>query len=290
MPVKGPVVHPGEEWAYRKSAVDQVTAVAVTKVGTSKPPRVKVRFLDDRFEGREEWVPPSRLVVEWANVEAWQEMEARWDAIAIPSEGVEGTAEMWAAAMVFDAAVPEDIVCMLFNRFAGVLRVNDPARAADLLGVDPTVFRESKSAFVDEEGSVVVPWTTSQRLAQSAAPKYAEALLRKVEGDERQAAQRAIYGEYHGGRKHSWYTPPEVCAEIDTMWQPVHQLLREWCGTEEVQRRDELLDLRAELLRNAQLVERAIAALEEAGKVKVARSLRDELEVPIQTLRASQKR
>jgi hypothetical protein len=58
--------------------VDDVVAVEVMKFGTQRPPRVLVRFVDQQFEGRQEWVPPARLKVPWAAVEVFREREARW--------------------------------------------------------------------------------------------------------------------------------------------------------------------------------------------------------------------
>jgi len=56
---------PGESWAYRARSVDELVEVVVVRRGTQRPARVFVRFVDDRFEGRQEWVPPSRLKVRW---------------------------------------------------------------------------------------------------------------------------------------------------------------------------------------------------------------------------------
>jgi hypothetical protein len=58
-------VEPGERWAYRARQVDELVEVRVLRLGTQKPARVLVRFVDDAFEGREEWVPPARLKVPW---------------------------------------------------------------------------------------------------------------------------------------------------------------------------------------------------------------------------------
>lgn len=55
----------GELWAYRQRGTDPVTRVEVLRLGTAKPPRVLVKFTDDQFEGRSEWVPPRRLKVPW---------------------------------------------------------------------------------------------------------------------------------------------------------------------------------------------------------------------------------
>jgi len=62
-------MEPGQSWAYRARRVDDFVEVVVLRMGTQKPARVLVRFVDDRFEGREEWVPPARLKVPWSEVD-----------------------------------------------------------------------------------------------------------------------------------------------------------------------------------------------------------------------------
>jgi hypothetical protein len=62
----------GESWAYRARQEARNAA---------RPARVLVRFVDERFEGRQEWVPPARLKVPWAAVGVFREREARWDRI-----------------------------------------------------------------------------------------------------------------------------------------------------------------------------------------------------------------
>jgi hypothetical protein len=286
MPRKGPGVHEGETWAYRKRAVDGVTPVRVVKLGTAKPPRVLVRYLDEKFEGSEEWVPPGRLHVPWADVDAWQAREDRWKEVGVPSVGIDGTPEFQAAVTFIDVAIPPDVLDISWDNLAGVLHVVDAPKAADLLGVDPIAFLEDKRAFTDDDGQIVVPWTTTLPLVRSAASKYAEALLAELEKEDRRATNRAIYGEYWGGRSHSSYASPEICAEVDAKYVPGRRVLREWCGGDAVERHDELIALREEVLRLGMLAERAISALEEAGISKVAESLKSELGVPIETLRA----
>jgi hypothetical protein len=280
----------GEEWAYRERANSNPTPVRVTKVGTARPPRVKIHFLDDAFEGREEWVPPSRLKVLWADLDAWRAREDRWDAVAAASIGVDGTPELWAAETVFEVVAGEDVLSMGYREHAGVLCISDASKAADLLGTDPSIFLSDALAFVDEDGTIVVPWNISLKLAKDAAPTHANAVLREIAEREQKAAHHAIYGEVMGtGRAKPWYVSPKVCAEVDARQVPTYALLRRWCGEDAVGRFDELAALRTELLRFGQLVERAISALEEAGLSKIATSLKRELGVPIGTLRASQK-
>jgi hypothetical protein len=290
MPFRSPEVLVGEEWAYRERANSNPTAVRVTKVGTARPPRVKILFLDDAFEGREEWVPPSRLKVLWADLDAWRAREDRWDAVATASVGIDGTPELWAAETVFEVVAGEDVLSMGYREHAGVLCISDASKAADLLGTDPSIFLSDALAFVDEDGTIVVPWNITVVLARDAAPTHANAVLREIAERERRAAHHAIYGEVMGtGRARPWYISPKVCAEVDARQVPTYALIRQWCGDDAVDRFDELAALRTELLRFGQLVERAISALEEAGLSKVAASMKRELGVPIGTLRASQK-
>jgi hypothetical protein len=53
----------GQRWAYRHGAQGAIACVEVLRVGTSRPARVRVRFVEDAYEGREDWVPPARLKV-----------------------------------------------------------------------------------------------------------------------------------------------------------------------------------------------------------------------------------
>lgn len=78
-PTSGPAV--GETWAYRHHGGDPLVQVLVRSIGSKRPARVLIRFVDAEFEGREEWVPPARLKVLWRDVDAFIARERRWDAV-----------------------------------------------------------------------------------------------------------------------------------------------------------------------------------------------------------------
>lgn len=111
----------GERWAYRQKRTEPVTCVEVVRLGTGRPPRVQVRFVDDEFEGREEWVPPGRLKVLWTGVDAWREGERRWtdllDASDCPRDSVEANALM----MVTDYLPDWDLARAHYND-SGIMR------------------------------------------------------------------------------------------------------------------------------------------------------------------------
>jgi|HubBroStandDraft_1064217.scaffolds.fasta_scaffold91012_2 hypothetical protein len=286
MPYKAPSVQVGEEWAYREKARNPAVRVEVVRVGTSRPPRVRVRFLGEEFEGREDWIPPNRLKVLWSDATAWQARENRWDAVREASNHVEDTPEYWAVSAVFDA-VGDDLLDDGYGASAGVLIIPNPEALVAKVGIGREQLLDDPLAFVDDDGTLVAPWVVTLSLAQQLAPRFAEQILDEVARSEARQAQEAIYGKDYGGRN-PWYVSPEICAETAEKWQPSYDLLREWCGATAVDRHDELLALRAEILRVGQVAERAIRELEATGHDRVAKQLERELGVPVETLRASQ--
>lgn len=89
----------GEIWAYRRSAKDPLAEVRVLRIGIKKPLRVKVRFEDYEAEEVEEWVPPARLRVPWADREGFLAKERRWRAVddaPFPPSKAELDAAIWA--------------------------------------------------------------------------------------------------------------------------------------------------------------------------------------------------
>ena len=144
--VSGPQPQVGESWAYRARQSDEVVEVEVLKVGNQRPPRVLVRFTDESFEGRQEWVPPARLKVRWQAVDTFREAEARWarvDALGIGEEPV-----WWAADVVFETLIDPDIARMEY-REAGACRITDSVRLAQLTALDPALWGQCAEGFTE---------------------------------------------------------------------------------------------------------------------------------------------
>ena len=227
MPEKPPEVTVGEEWAYREKSGATVTRVTVTRLGTTKPLRVRVRFTEDQYEGREEWVPPNRLKIRWEGVTHWQEREDHWEAVRDASYHISDTPEYWAVSSVFDAL--SDIeVRDGYGRDAGILTIGDIDQVCAALGVEKTLFLDDPFTFVDDDGSLVAPWAVTYRLARHVAPLVADRILAEVEREETKHRQRALYGEHYkgfdGGDR---YMSPEVCAELDAKWKQVNDVVRQ---------------------------------------------------------------
>lgn len=229
----------GEEWAYRARQIDPLVRVEIIRTGSHEPPRVLIRFVDEEFEGREEWVPPNRLKVPWADADDFRATEARWAAVEEASQ-VTGTDDS-AAGIVFDKLIKSELATLIYNA-DGVVRIHDVNALAASLDIDAETLRSDAVSFVEDD-DLVAPWRIAVLIARRACERDPKPILRYVEEEEADAAQEAIYGKwYPGTRTHPVSTiSAEICRDVDEEHgRPVREVLRGWCGTEAVAQRDEL--------------------------------------------------
>lgn len=221
----------GDVWACRYHANDRLEPVRIERIGSRRPQRVLVRFLDATAEGREDWVPPARLKVPWDDVDAFVARERRWRAV-IDASAV-GETDHLAASVVFDKLIDRTIASLGYNATAGVVTIHDVDRLAALLELDPADLQAEPTAF-NEDRSLIAPWVTTQGIASRAAQRQADVILRYVEQEEEDACREAIYGrDYPRRRGESWHVEAEICTQTDDEYgKPVRQVLRGWCGTD----------------------------------------------------------
>jgi hypothetical protein len=186
-------MEPGENWAYRARAVDDLVEVKVLRLGTKKPPRVLVHFLDDHFEGREDWVPPARLKVIWSGVEEYVARERHWAAVsgAFP---VADTAGEYAAGHVIEEYLDRELAGVQYGSAAGVCSIYDVAGLARFLDVDAAQLTSHPLAFSDGE-ALVVPWPITELIARRVAQRNPEPILRHVAKDETAYRYKLMHGE-----------------------------------------------------------------------------------------------
>ncbi|MGK5695571.1 hypothetical protein ACSNOJ_22210 [Streptomyces sp. URMC 128] len=282
----------GERWAYRAAPHHgPVQEVEVLKIGTKRPLRVRVRFLSEEAEGREEWVPPARLRILWHDKDAWLTREKQWSELTQDSPDDEDP-EFRAVTTLYDEHLWEGIVSFGVNyRDRGLLYIEDVPALAALLDVSESFFRTDPRAFTDTAGVLTAPWPTTLAVARLLARTQADHLVTLLDKQERQARQAAIYGRYYRGRGKNpgTYISPEICAEVDRSYKPACDLLRQWCGIETTENFQELKALREEVLRIGKLMEQAIGRLRQAGQTKDADRLERELGIPLEVLRQAQR-
>lgn len=264
--------------------MDPFVKVDVVRHGTQKPARVLVKFVDDEFEGREEWVPPARLKVRWSEVEEYRAREERWGRIHAAGPRQDDPREA-AAEEVFDALVDEDIAYLGY-RNGGALSIKDLGGLAALLGVLPEEVVVHPDAF-EEDGVLVAPWVVTESIAARLARLNPGPVMDLVGAQERKAAREAIHGEtLRSTRGQSWYIPPEGCVQLDEEhYKPKRMILRDWCGAEAADRHDELVELRKEIKRVGDVAQQGIDQLRRAGHESQAAHLQRELGTPVELLR-----
>ncbi|MGW7276263.1 hypothetical protein ACWGH5_37900 [Streptomyces sp. NPDC054864] len=278
----------GERWVYRvEPHCGPVAEVEILKMGTQRPVRVEVRFVAEEAEGRQEWVPPSRLRVNWQDKDAWLAHQERWIELTRDSPDDDDTT-LRAVIILFDEHLWDGLVSFGVNyRDRGVLYIDDAPALAALLDVPATFFRSDPRSFVDADGALTAPWPTTVEVARLLARTRADHLMAVVHEHERQARQEAIYGCYYRGRGKNpgTYISPEICAEVNRSSQPSYDLLRQWCGADAPEDFEELKALRDEVLRIGKLMEQAIDTLRQAGETKAGDRFERELDIPLETLR-----
>lgn len=283
----GTTVEAGQSWAYRARQGGALAQVTVIRPGTQRPARVLVKFADEAFEGRREWVPPARLKTRWENVDEFRAREARWDRIDAAGLPLDDPREN-AAETVIELLLGDDGVEMGY-RESGAVRLRDPAAVATKLGLNLDQLTGHPLVFTEDE-VLIAPWEVTELIVTTAARRNPGPVLEYVAREEREAQQEAIHGRwYRGGRRHDdWYVEPERCAETDNEYsRPRRELLRTWCGAEATDRFSELAELRKEVRRIGEVAQSAINALRAAGRQAEAATLQRELGTPVDILRAT---
>ncbi|MER7463974.1 PE-PGRS family protein [Streptomyces sp. NPDC097981] len=271
----------GERWAYRTKPKDlggAVCQVEIVRVGGSSRSRsVHVRFLDGDAAGLQEWVSPSYLLALWADIDFFRADDAAELALAEASRAVRGSAELEAARMVLGFVRPKaQLRLRKAVADAGVLELGHLDETAPIIGMDAAQLRDDPLVYEDRKGCSLAGWPITERIARQVAQRLAEEILPEV--DRRQQAMEeerdrsSWYGYQHRDDR-------KLDAEKEAL-----RTVREWCGQEKAERHDELVALRAEVLRLGELVERAVKALRDRGHGVIASTIERDLGVHISSL------
>jgi hypothetical protein len=274
-PTTNDQLEPDQAWAYRGRWNDPLVAVRVVRIGVRRPARVLVHFLDDEFEGLEEWVPPARLKCPWREVDAFRARETQWEAVTADGPLRDSPLES-AAMVVFEELIDPALATMGYNATSGISYIHDLPALAAFLDEDPDAWQVPPSFL--EDGALIVPWSVTERIARRAAARDPHRLLLYVEREEAEARREATYGHwYRAGRGEERHMPAEACAQFDEEHSmPVRAILREWAGQEPADLRDAVHELRLEAAAQAALATAALAALREHGYTREANRLERE--------------
>ena len=149
----------GEHWGYRANRHAKFAEVKVLKIGTARPPRVKVEYVDDRFEGKQAWVSPARLEVLWSDIDEYIAKDNRWKAF----EAVEGPGRVLdeAALAVFIAAIDEEIAEYSCDVRTGAIYIRDLDGLSELTGLSAAFLVSSELTIFGDE-VIYAPWEITE--------------------------------------------------------------------------------------------------------------------------------
>ncbi|WP_030845698.1 hypothetical protein [Streptomyces sp. NRRL F-4474] len=270
----------GERWTYRakpKELGGALRQVEIVRVGASGRSGIHVRFLDGDEAGLQEWVSAGCLVALWADVDAFRADDAAELALTEASREVRGSAEFEAARMILGFVRPKGRLRLRKAvADAGVLELGRVDETAPLVDMDAADLRGDAMVHEDRNGLCLAGWPVAERIARQVAQSLAEEVLPEV--DRRQQAVD------EGRARPSWQSyHRRDDRKLDTEAGAL-RTVREWCGEEKAERYDELVALRAEVLRLGELVEQAVKALRDRGHGVIASTIERGLGVHISSL------
>ncbi|MEU2772070.1 PE-PGRS family protein [Streptomyces sp. NPDC007162] len=268
----------GEHWAYRArpnelgGAVRQVEVLRVGGPGSSG--RIHVRFLGGDDAGLQEWVSPGRLVAPWVDVDTFRADDAAELALAEASRDVRGSTEFEAARMVLGFVRPKNRLRL--RRTAADARVLELSRLDDtapLIGMDAAELRCDAMVYENRHGMCLAGWPVTERIARHVAGRLAGEILPEVHRKQRDIQRERAQPSWSSyGRRDERKLDAEAA---------VLRTVREWCGVDKADHYDELVALRAEVIRLAELVEKAAKALRDRGHDVIASTIERDLGVRI---------
>ncbi|MFE3138941.1 PE-PGRS family protein [Streptomyces scopuliridis] len=271
----------GEHWAYRArlkelgGAVRQVEVVRVGGPGRSG--WVHVRFLEGDAAGLQEWVNSGSLVAPWADVDTFRADDAAELTLVESSRHIRGSTEFEAARMILGFVRPKNRLRLRRTvADAGVLELGRLDDTAPVIGMDAAELRADPMVYEKSDGSCLVGWPVTERVARQVAGRLAEEILPEVDRKQQDIDQERA--------QPSWYSYSRRDDRKLDAEAAVLRTVRAWCGQDKADRYDELVALRAEVIRLGELVEKAVKALRDRGHGVIASTIERDLGVHISSL------
>ena len=266
----------GEHWAYRArpkelgSAVRQVEIVRVGGPGRSG--WIHVRFLEGDDAGLQEWVSPGSLVAPWSDVDEFRADDAAESTLAEASRHVRGSTDFEAARMILGFVRPKSRLRLRRGvADAGVLELSRLDETAPLIGMDAVELRSDPMVYENRVGTCLAGWPVTERIARQVAGSLADEILPEVDRKQQDIEEERAQSSWYSYRARDDRKLDAEAAVLRTV--------RAWCGEDKADRYDELVALRAEVIRLGQLVEKAVKALRDRGHGVIASTIERDLGV-----------
>ena len=193
------------------------------------------------------------------------------------SRHVRGSTESEAARMILGFVRPKTRLRLRRTvADAGVLELSRLDETAPLIGMDAAELRGETTVFENRHGICLAGRPVTERVARHEAGRLADEILPEVDGEQQDIEQERAHP--------SWYSSTRRDErKLDTE-AAVLRTVPAWCGQDKADRYDELVALRAEVIRLGELVEKAARALHARGHGVIASTIERDLGVHISTL------
>lgn len=238
---------------------------------------IHVRFLEGDAAGLQEWVSSGSLVAPWADADTFRADVAAELALVEASRHVRGSTEFEAARMILGFVRPKNRLRLRRTvADAGVLELSRLDETAPLIGMDAAELRGDTMVFENRHGMCVAGWPVTERIARHVADRLSDEILPEVDRKQRDIEQERA--------QPSWYSYSRRDERKLDAEAAVLRTVRSWCGQGKADRYDELVALRAEVIRLGELVEKAAKALRDRGHGVIASTIERDLGVYISSL------
>ncbi|MHA7271197.1 hypothetical protein [Arthrobacter sp. HLT1-20] len=270
---------PGELWAYRKRDDAPSEQVLIINVVRDKHKvRVEIKFVDGANAGQIQSVSGSRLPILWRDVEAYDCLMANWQ--RLDAEGIDEVEE-FACDVVYERLIPSGIAEVFTGgRAKNGLEAKDISALEVLMG-RPMSDMKGRNAWFELDAILILSPTGGLDVAAAACEENPDPILEYVMAEEAKVRHYCKHGRKDEGRRgqEDRSTSPEweyhyYLKDI----QPVHELLRQWCGHRSVTAHERLVAAEAETRRLDLLLSHAIDVLRDSNKSMFAAHLEEEHE------------
>jgi hypothetical protein len=273
----------GERWAYRPQTTGKFHEVKILAFGLKRPPRIRIQFIEDEWEDEKRWVPPARLEVPWAGVDGLIEYNAAIKRLTSYYEASE--AEQAAMERVFFTLIDlERVADDVRRRPDGATRIYDLDALADQTGIPASDFTNHPDVLRDRDGSLLVPWPLTLRIAKAVAERQPEPLMKWIRKQEELIKIESVTGHEAPAwiTGESFHVTGERLLEYyESTTRPQIECLMVWIGAGEPWKGRDLEEARAELSRVGDIALRAVFELKRLRSNRNADALLQELLDPL---------
>ncbi len=159
---------------------------------------------------------------------------------------------------------------------AGVLELSRLDETAELIGMDAVELHSDPMVYENRTGTCLAGWPVTERIARQVAVRLADEILPEMDRKQQEIEQERAQSSWYSYRARDDRKLDAEAAVLRTV--------RAWCGEDKADRYDELVALRAEVVRLGQLVEKAVKALRDRGHGVIASTIERDLGVHIASL------